>query len=425
MRASHHRILTLAGLVFLALPTTGCLRLFARDVEPAHPDRGIELAQNPYEHRNAPEYSRGRIYGFRELYTEAEPFADAMAPVAPLPAATASGEPVEPIVTLPADFTPVAVIRPDMTKLREGRSFDDVTLAASAGRGTTLSMPTEAMIALKAPADRRGQATFLKGLLGTEIDGVELKELATVEIVDAIPAPMTSGELFTSVESNSVYMVAPAPPPPPPPPPTGTLPLTNVTTSYAFITVNGQQLGQVPPLAKARIEKVKSGIYDVGWELPNGFTWNEKLATRNDLGPKLKIEGDHITLYEKVFFDSGRDSLQRRSIPLINELAETLLDHDEILKIRIEGHTDSDGDETFNQDLSSRRAKTVARALVARGVDDDRMETVGFGESKPIAPNTDAAGKAANRRVVIDIIAREEGSAAPPAGPDSGSSDAE
>jgi outer membrane protein OmpA-like peptidoglycan-associated protein len=70
----------------------------------------------------------------------------------------------------------------------------------------------------------------------------------------------------------------------------------------------------------------------------------------------------------------------------------------------VAGHTDSDGSETFNQDLSVRRAEAVRNALVSQGVSAARITTAGFGESQPIADNSTAAGKQFNRRVIITIV---------------------
>jgi len=390
-------------LILVPLAAGGCLRLFPKDVEPTYPDRGEDLAASPYDFRNAPEYSKGRVDGFRELYVEADPFADSMSPVEPLPAPQvdkADGS------DLPEGFEPVALIRVDMEKLGEGRTFEDLARSAGAGRGVALAMPTEATIALKSPADRRGKAALVKSVLGTQVDGVPIEDLATVELTDDLPLPFTMGQVIQDEADPTLLMVAPAPPPPPPPPAKGTLPLDNITTSYAFITVNGKKLGVVPPLARARIRDVKSGIYEVGWEVPNGFTWTERLATRNDLEPKVKIEGDRILLLDKVFFDSGRDTVQARSGQLLDELAEVLMEHPEIARVRVEGHTDSDGDDAFNLDLSKRRARTVVRQLILRGVDPSRVVPEGYGESRPVAPNTDAAGKAANRRVELKVLER-------------------
>jgi outer membrane protein OmpA-like peptidoglycan-associated protein len=76
-----------------------------------------------------------------------------------------------------------------------------------------------------------------------------------------------------------------------------------------------------------------------------------------------------------------------------------LQDHPD-LRLTIEGHTDSDGDDAQNQGLSERRAASVKAFLVeAYGVDASRLETAGFGESTPVAPNNTPEGKQQNRRV--------------------------
>ena len=69
--------------------------------------------------------------------------------------------------------------------------------------------------------------------------------------------------------------------------------------------------------------------------------------------------------------------------------------------MQIAGHTDSVGSDSYNQDLSERRALSVRDYLAAGGFPRSQMTAVGFGESQPIAPNDTPAGRAANRRVVI------------------------
>lgn len=72
-------------------------------------------------------------------------------------------------------------------------------------------------------------------------------------------------------------------------------------------------------------------------------------------------------------------------------------------QITIEGHTDSDGSDDYNQGLSERRAKTVVGFLTEQGVQADRLEAIGFGEARPLAPNTTSEGKARNRRIEFSV----------------------
>jgi outer membrane protein OmpA-like peptidoglycan-associated protein len=116
------------------------------------------------------------------------------------------------------------------------------------------------------------------------------------------------------------------------------------------------------------------------------------------------VTKDKIELKETVFFDSGKDTIQARSFSLLDQLALVMKAHPEVKKVRIEGHTDSDGADDKNLDLSKRRARAVLNALVTRGVEEGRLDSEGFGETKPIANNQTKAGKASNRRVELAIV---------------------
>jgi outer membrane protein OmpA-like peptidoglycan-associated protein len=73
-------------------------------------------------------------------------------------------------------------------------------------------------------------------------------------------------------------------------------------------------------------------------------------------------------------------------------------------RIQIAGHTDSQGSDSYNQDLSARRAGSVGAYLISTGVDAGRIDSIGFGESVPVSSNTTAAGRAINRRVEVTIL---------------------
>lgn len=124
-----------------------------------------------------------------------------------------------------------------------------------------------------------------------------------------------------------------------------------------------------------------------------------------DKEPLAKIEGDVIKLNQKVYFKYDKSDILPRSYPLLNEVAQILTDNAEI-KIRIEGHTDSRGSDSYNKKLSDRRAASVRQYLMGRGIDGVRMESVGFGEERPIEDNATDAGRAANRRVELHITSR-------------------
>ena len=118
----------------------------------------------------------------------------------------------------------------------------------------------------------------------------------------------------------------------------------------------------------------------------------------------VKIEDGKIIIIGKVQFQSGSAEIDKNSEPLLDQIAQALEGNSSVRKLRIEGHTDNVGDDTGNQKLSEARAKSVKDALTRRGVDGDRLETAGLGETRPIAPNDTAGGRQKNRRVEFIIL---------------------
>lgn len=119
----------------------------------------------------------------------------------------------------------------------------------------------------------------------------------------------------------------------------------------------------------------------------------------------LKIEDDQIKLGQKIFFKFNKAKILPKSYELLNEVASVLVENPSI-NIRIEGHTDSKGSDKYNLKLSRARAAAVLDYLEGQGVDRSRMESVGFGEGRPIEDNATETGRAANRRVEIHITSK-------------------
>ncbi len=124
--------------------------------------------------------------------------------------------------------------------------------------------------------------------------------------------------------------------------------------------------------------------------------------------PKAKVVGKKIEITEKVMFEYNKADISVESNDLLNDVAQVIKDHPKIKKIRVEGHTDSDGTNKYNKELSQNRADSVKAYLVKAGVEDARIEAVGYGEEKPIADNETEEGKEANRRVEFNIIEQEK-----------------
>ncbi|WP_437641193.1 OmpA family protein [Sorangium sp. So ce854] len=119
----------------------------------------------------------------------------------------------------------------------------------------------------------------------------------------------------------------------------------------------------------------------------------------------FKLKGNQVELPGPVVFETNSDRLLPESDEVLNIVDDFLKQRKDVSLLRIEGHTDSDGDDALNQTLSEKRAMSVARWLVAKGHDCKRFIAVGFGETKPVADNNTPEGKAQNRRTGFFIAA--------------------
>lgn len=121
-------------------------------------------------------------------------------------------------------------------------------------------------------------------------------------------------------------------------------------------------------------------------------------------GKKWALKGTKIEIAGNVVFDSNKATLQAGAgSEKTLEEAKAYLDANPKITVRIEGHTDSDGEAEANKKLSLERAKTVRDWLVGKGVKKERMIAVGFGQDYPISNPTTAEGKAINRRIEFHI----------------------
>lgn len=103
-----------------------------------------------------------------------------------------------------------------------------------------------------------------------------------------------------------------------------------------------------------------------------------------------------------VLFDTGRAQLKSGASRKIDQLAQFLIEHPD-RRVQIDGFTDSIGTDSYNEELSQRRADAVRAALISRGVDSSRIGTEGYGRSYPVASNSDSGGRQLNRRVEVVI----------------------
>jgi OOP family OmpA-OmpF porin len=120
------------------------------------------------------------------------------------------------------------------------------------------------------------------------------------------------------------------------------------------------------------------------------------------------IENNMLVIEAPVLFETGSDTLEAGDQPALQAMKAFLDAKSYVTTLRIESHTDADGDDAANQALSNKRALSAARWLVAQGVDCKRLLPVGFGENKPVAANDTPENKAKNRRTVAFVAALRE-----------------
>lgn len=157
--------------------------------------------------------------------------------------------------------------------------------------------------------------------------------------------------------------------------------------------VGQEKLFDVP---KAMSKKYKYNMirFDGGVPMIGNFRIAAGLP---DLRNKLLTEGKLISY--GIYFDVNKDVVKSESYTTLKEIAAVLKENPAV-KIKIIGHTDSDGDDNANMDLSKRRAASVKSSLVkVFSIDASRIETDGRGEIEPVAPNDNSTNKALNRRV--------------------------
>lgn len=123
---------------------------------------------------------------------------------------------------------------------------------------------------------------------------------------------------------------------------------------------------------------------------------------------RVEVTADKIVIKEKIQFDVDKATIKPESHSLLNEIVSVIKENKQIRRLSIEGHTDSDGSDRYNQKLSDNRSASVKKYLVDHGIDEGMLDSKGHGESKPIASNDTEEGKEKNRRVEFLITAQDE-----------------
>lgn len=131
----------------------------------------------------------------------------------------------------------------------------------------------------------------------------------------------------------------------------------------------------------------------------------ELRETLEGTGVSVTRDGDNLILNMpgNITFDFNREEVKSSFYDVLNSVALVLKKYEKT-GIKVVGHTDSIGSQSYNQQLSQRRAQSVADYLQAQGVRGVRMEVLGMGETQPVGDNTTEAGRALNRRVELILI---------------------
>jgi outer membrane protein OmpA-like peptidoglycan-associated protein len=192
----------------------------------------------------------------------------------------------------------------------------------------------------------------------------------------------------------------------------------------AYLATQNARLAQVRAAAKADDARVATGQTERD-RIQLAARTREVENVRgqrdqaNEESARLKAEVDQLkatptprglvlTLGD-VLFDTGRSELNPGAARKLDQLGQFLTEHQD-RRVQIDGFTDSVGSDSYNQELSRRRAEAVKSALLARGVDASRIGTEGYGKSFPVASNADSGGRQLNRRV--EVVIGDNGGAA-------------
>ncbi|MGI9078089.1 MAG: OmpA family protein [Gemmatimonadaceae bacterium] len=167
---------------------------------------------------------------------------------------------------------------------------------------------------------------------------------------------------------------------------------------YLKVYMNETRVANVPNADLGRTNKIHFWVGSNN-DLPSFITNFKVAAGGKPLYDALSEKGRVAT--QGVYFDSGSDKIRPESTPTLKEIGAMLKEHAD-LKLTIEGHTDNVGNAQANHDLSHKRAAAVKAFLVSSyGIDAGRLEATGFGDKKPLAPNTTPEGRQQNRRVEL------------------------
>jgi outer membrane protein OmpA-like peptidoglycan-associated protein len=193
---------------------------------------------------------------------------------------------------------------------------------------------------------------------------------------------------------------------------TGEQKTSHATRGAIFGALGGAAIGALTNTSSgkqaARNALIGAGVGALIGTAVGGYMDNQEAELRQRLrsaGVSVQRQGNNIVLVmaSDITFPVDSDQVNPQFYRTLAAVGEVLAEYEKTT-IEVSGHTDSTGAAQYNQDLSQRRANAVAYILQQNGVMGQRMYVQGFGKTRPIASNANAAGRAKNRRVEIQII---------------------
>jgi len=140
-------------------------------------------------------------------------------------------------------------------------------------------------------------------------------------------------------------------------------------------------------------------VPDLTDECPNTPGQKEQAPLGCPIKPALVVVTDcEVKITQQIHFETGKDKIRPESYPILDAVVD-VLEKSSAIKLQIQGHTDDVGTNKNNLDLSSRRAASVRKYLISKGISLERLESKGFGEEVPLVENNSAESRALNRRV--------------------------
>ncbi|MPS30946.1 MULTISPECIES: OmpA family protein [Salinivibrio] len=189
---------------------------------------------------------------------------------------------------------------------------------------------------------------------------------------------------------------------------TGCESMSNAQKGAAIGAITGAIAGKSTSNHKDKRAFIGAAIGAIGGAAVGNYMDKQEQAFREELagsGIQVVREGDNIRLImpSNITFGLDQDAIAADFYPTLNAVANVMRKYDKTF-LSIEGHTDNTGAASYNQGLSERRAMSVKRYLASQSIDNARLYTSGFGETRPLVANNSASNRALNRRVEIQVV---------------------